>query len=157
MTRISYARARDFVALAVFAVWWGGLTFYSLVVVPIGSALFGSHEQGLITQQVTNRLNGLSLVALALLFCQVLNRRRLVLFLTWAIMLISALALLILHVRLDQALASEDDSMPGALSFYQWHRFYLLVTAVQWVAALVHLAGISMAGPNDHRMDILEP
>ena len=36
-----------------FATWWGGLTFYSVVVVPIGSEQIGSTEQGFITQQVT--------------------------------------------------------------------------------------------------------
>ena len=36
--------------LLVWAAWWGGLCFYAMVVVPIGTELIGSVEQGLITQ-----------------------------------------------------------------------------------------------------------
>jgi len=39
--------------LLLFAVWWGGLTFYAAIVVPIGTELIGASEQGFVTQQVT--------------------------------------------------------------------------------------------------------
>lgn len=33
--------------------WWGGLCFYAVVIVPIGTEVIGSVEQGFITQRVT--------------------------------------------------------------------------------------------------------
>jgi len=39
--------------LIVWAVWWGGLCFYAIVVVPIGTEVIGAVEQGFNTQQVT--------------------------------------------------------------------------------------------------------
>jgi hypothetical protein len=51
----------------LWAAWWGGLTFYALVVVPIGTELLGSVEQGFVTQRVTLWHNWLGVViALAL-------------------------------------------------------------------------------------------
>ena len=42
-----------------FSLWWGGLTFYAAVVLPIASEQFGSTEQGLVTEQVAVWHNGL--------------------------------------------------------------------------------------------------
>ena len=50
--RIGCAAWRLFLLL-VWAAWWGGLCFYAVVVVPIGTELIGSVEQGFITQRVT--------------------------------------------------------------------------------------------------------
>src|SRR5258707_15304973 len=50
--------ARRGLALAAFAVWLGGLTFYALVVVPVGTQVLGGPvAQGFVTQAVTVRLN----------------------------------------------------------------------------------------------------
>ena len=35
--------------LFAWAIWWGGLSFYALFVVPIGTEIVGGFEQGLIT------------------------------------------------------------------------------------------------------------
>ena len=64
--RISRASWRIFLLL-VWAPWWGGLCFYAVVVVPVGTELIGSVEQGFITQRVTqwhNAWTGLFLVFL---------------------------------------------------------------------------------------------
>ncbi|MCA9269901.1 MAG: hypothetical protein KDA41_15580, partial [Planctomycetales bacterium] len=60
MRRVLY-----FASLLPMIAWWGGLTFYAGVVVPVGAAVFGSTEQGFVTQRVTNWLNLLLAVALA--------------------------------------------------------------------------------------------
>src|SRR5215471_8442423 len=48
-----------------WGVWWGGLCFYAVVVVPIGTEEIGAVEQGFITQRVTwwhNLISGAFLV-----------------------------------------------------------------------------------------------
>ncbi len=47
-----------FLILCLLAFWFGGLTFYAVLVIPTGAKVLGSHtEQGFVTQQVTNWLN----------------------------------------------------------------------------------------------------
>jgi uncharacterized membrane protein len=59
---------RRVVSLFLIMLWWGGLTFYSAIVVPIGTnVLQSSEQQGLVTQQVTKYLNALGLVAAVVL------------------------------------------------------------------------------------------
>jgi hypothetical protein len=54
----------------VWALWWGGLTFYASVVVPTGARILHSHtKQGFITQEVTNWINVTGMVA-GLLLCK---------------------------------------------------------------------------------------
>ncbi len=48
--------------LFAWAIWWGGLSFYALFVVPIGTEIVGGFEQGLITQRVTNWLNAIGVI-----------------------------------------------------------------------------------------------
>ena len=55
-------------ALLAMALWWGGLTFYAAVVVPTGvEVLGGAAEQGFITQRVSNIINLLGALTLAVL------------------------------------------------------------------------------------------
>src|SRR5262245_22998237 len=50
------------------ALWWGGMTFYALFVVPTGvEVLGGGTEQGFITQRVSTIINLCGMVALAVL------------------------------------------------------------------------------------------
>ena len=48
--------------LFAWAIWWGGLSFYALFVVPIGTEIVGGFEQGFITQRVTNWLNAIGVI-----------------------------------------------------------------------------------------------
>ena len=58
---------RRYLLLMSLMFWQGGFTFYSAVVVPIGSDLLGSgRDQGFITRSVTNYLNLAGVAALAL-------------------------------------------------------------------------------------------
>src|ERR1700676_581956 len=57
---------RRWLAISLLAVWWGGFTFYSVVVVHTGHRVLRSKvRQGFITQQVTRQLNVLGIVTLA--------------------------------------------------------------------------------------------
>src|SRR5262245_42393816 len=55
---------RRTLVLAALALWLGGFTFYSAVVVPIGSEQLGFVTQGFITRNVTAVLNVIGTAAL---------------------------------------------------------------------------------------------
>ena len=59
---------RRFLFIAAVAFWLGGFTFYTSVVIPVGTHTLGSVRQGFITQQVTGWLNVAGAFALPLVF-----------------------------------------------------------------------------------------
>ncbi|MBI3408745.1 MAG: hypothetical protein HY040_10350 [Planctomycetes bacterium] len=133
----------------VFAVWLGGFTFYALVVVPTGHQVLKSKmRQGFITQQVTNQLNVLGVAALSLLLWQMLAVRQRAgsrggsrtAWLSWTVLALTLAALFWIHPRLDTMLDPVSRSVADDDRFYEWHRWYLVVATMQWMAAVVHLA-----------------
>ena len=65
MTR--FASLRRMLAIMLLALWWGGFSFYASRVVFIGHEVLRSKiRQGFITERVTNELNWLAAVTLAL-------------------------------------------------------------------------------------------
>ncbi len=129
-------RIYRFACLTALAFWMGGFTFYALVVIPIGNRLLGSIQQGLLTQQVTQWMNLIGLLTLALLLP--VARRSRWLAADWLMMAACLLGLFWLHPRLDALI---DRSIPAVTgdNFYQWHQAYLVVVTTQWIAALVFL------------------
>jgi hypothetical protein len=123
-----------FILLIVFALWWGGLTFYALFVIPVGTEAIGSVAQGFITQKVTLWHNRISLAILALLAVDAYrnsSRWR------WAFTLwltICTLLLMSLHAQLSQQLDFQTKSTPE--SFYNLHAIYLWLTTAQWLSGL---------------------
>ncbi len=140
-------RIRRFVGFVSLALWWGGLTFYSLFVVPIGSDVFGATAQGFVTQRVTHWLNGMSLVTLVLLLWNLTATRRRLLIVTWLLMVSSLAGLAVLHGSLDALLDPQSQTVSDGERFYSLHRVYLALTAIQWLAGLVHLWGMLL--PNE--------
>lgn len=119
---------------AVLALWWGGLTFYALVVVPIGAEVLGNHtEQGFITQRVSQWLNALGALAAVLTLPGAIRRRATLVRLAWLLMAAAQGMLFVLHPWLDRYLDARAHEVLEAGAFYALHRGYLLVTAVQWV------------------------
>lgn len=55
-----------FLCLVSLSVWAGGFTFYSAVVIPVLHESLGSLETGYVTQRVTDYLNAVGGVAVAL-------------------------------------------------------------------------------------------
>lgn len=135
---------RRTLVLLGFSLWFGGLTFYSLVVIPAAHAVLRSHLRvGFITQEVTRWINVAGVSALALLLWDYLAARkerpgRLRLG-TWAVMAIAQAALLALHPFLDSRLDATSKDIAEPDRFYELHRLYLLITTVQWGAALPHV------------------
>ena len=139
-------RIRRFVGFVSLALWWGALTFYSLVVVPIGSDVLGATAQGFVTQRVTHWLNGIGLVTLILLLWNLVAVRRWLLIATWLLMASCLAGLAVLHGSLDALLDPQSQSVHNVERFYNAHRVYLLITAVQWLAGLAHLWGLLHSG-----------
>lgn len=132
--------------LVVMALWWGGLTFYSAVVVPVGTEVLESTElQGLVTQQVTRYLNGLGLLAVGAI-CWILLRleggrsvaKAKELLALASILLALQGGLCWLHGELGRQLIEDADRE----AFYNTHRIYLLLIAVQWGLGLMSLVQI---------------
>lgn len=133
---------RRALAIAALSLWIGGVTFYGLVVVPLGGEVLGSAAaQGFITQAVARRLNLIGLVALAALAWNASSTRgrRGPLWVTWGAMLVAQAALFLLYPFLGALLDTDARSILDHEAFYARHRVYLLVTAAQWLAALAHL------------------
>ena len=144
---------RVIVAL-LFAVWWGGFTFYAAVVVPTGGRVLGSATaQGFVTLPVSDRINVLGAVVIATLAWNVLSARRgssrrtrRVLAISWAVLAAAHLVLVVLHLRLDGMVDLNTRSIVAERSvFYATHRAYLLVATAQWLTAIVHAFAVAYA------------
>lgn len=131
--RIGCATWRLFLLL-VWAAWWGGLSFYAVVVVPIGTELIGSVEQGFITQHVTQWHNGLSGLFLVSLLIEAIRRRSREM---WAIVIVLAIiniALVAWHAKLTAMMDFKQQAVLG--SFYAQHSIYLWLTAAEWLLGI---------------------
>jgi hypothetical protein len=128
------------------AFWWGGLSFYALVVVPIGvDVLGGETEQGFITQRVSNIINlagvGTLVILLWSMFTIWRDRGRIAkigLAGSWIVMVITQAVLLAMHPRLDAMLDAQSHSINDPASFHSIHELYLTIVGVQWTAGLMH-------------------
>jgi hypothetical protein len=128
-----------FINILSIAFWLGGLTFYALIVVPVGTDILGSTGQGFITQRVTNQLNIVACGVLALLLVNVIRRGGRLLIGSWLILLLTQVALFVMHPWLDAMLDSTTQEISDGALFYKRHGIYLDVTAVQWATLLIQL------------------
>jgi hypothetical protein len=121
--------------LLLWGVWWGGLCFYAVVVVPIGTDSIGSVAQGFITQRVTlwhNVIFGAFLSALAAEACR---RRGRALWVLGGALCAIEFALLLWHARLTGMMDFPSRSVPA--TFYDEHAVYLWITAAEWGLGIV--------------------
>ena len=123
--------------LPVWAVWWGGLCFYAIVVVPIGTEMIGSVEQVFITQRVTGWHNVLTGAFLVCLIIEAIHQRSLALWLSVAALAIIEIGLVAWHWHLTGMMDVANQSVPS--DFYEQHAIYLWITAAEW------FLGITMA------------
>lgn len=135
---------RRSLVLAALMFWQGGFTFYAAVVVPIGQEILGSHrKQGFITQPVTNYLNLAGGVALVLLFWDAAvsrertGRWRRVRWLALAGMGAALVALVWLHLRMDEMLDPEVQEIVYPSAFRRTHKWYLWISTIQWGLGVV--------------------
>jgi hypothetical protein len=130
-----------FIAIVAMTIWLGGFMFYGGLVVPILDDALGSYEAGMITRQVTNRLNVVGVVTVSwwFLLARVERRRgsRWVSASRLGLLIVTTLglvALAVLHVIMDGVLDSRE-----LRGFRSWHRLYLMVSTGQWLANLAIL------------------
>ena len=136
------ALLRRLLVLAAFAFWQGGFTFYAAVVVPIGTEVLGSvSEQARITRRVTSAINLAGIAAIAIFTWDTAaetHRRRSRAF-TLLIAAALLLALILLRAHLDELFHGAEAYVEDRSRFRPWHRLYLWLSTVQWVAGVVFL------------------
>jgi hypothetical protein len=137
---------RRFLVAAALGLWVGGFTFYSAVVIHVGTNVLGDHRQvGFITQRVSNWLNLIGAFALVLALWNMAairagaaRWRRAALAVTWLFMTLSLAALVVLHRSLDGVLDAGSQEITSYDEFLWLHRAYLAVSTAQWGASLLH-------------------
>ncbi len=126
------------------SIWLGGFTLYSAVVIPILHDHLGDpFEVGMITRRVTDALNAIGGATLLMGWLLVFDPsgrpkdRSPAKRLRYAPLAVSTLclaALVVLHVVMEAKL--DTGRLTG---FYSWHRAYLWMSTVQWLANLALL------------------
>ena len=130
----------------MFALYWGGLTFYTGIVVRvIHMVLNDPMDGGLITQKVTFVLQVLGICTLPLMMVNdfsVARRNKrfgLTLFGLTFILACSLTWLFVVHSQLDQLIDTERLMITDRIEFDAAHRRYNQTTTVQWLAAVIYL------------------
>ncbi|MEO1523854.1 MAG: hypothetical protein AAFX06_00380 [Planctomycetota bacterium] len=138
--------------LFVFALFWGGLTFYTGFVVRVShDVLPDLIDGGLITQRVTVLLQYLGLVSAALMLMnslQLLRNARvygIILLVLTSILLLSLVGLFLVHGQLDAVIDVEAREILDRDAFTIGHRRYNQLTAVEWIACVIYVP-ISLLG-----------
>jgi hypothetical protein len=135
---------RRLILLIALMFWQGGFMFYGSVVITVGAQVLGSEmEQGFVTQSVTNYLNIAGAACLTIWgFVLWRERTRWLGWTFWLAIVLSLVALVLLHGRMDQRLEIDSHVVAGK-GFYSLHRVYLAFSAVQWLGSL-GLLGLTM-------------
>lgn len=129
-----------------FALFWGGLTFYTGFVVRIShDVLSDPMDGGLITQRVTVLLQDLGVVTVGFMGLnswqvrQQASRFGNVLLIVTAILALSLLGLFLVHAQLDAVIDVANNDIIDPDQFDTGHRRYNQLTTVEWIASLVYL------------------
>ncbi|MEM9366327.1 MAG: hypothetical protein AAGD07_10035 [Planctomycetota bacterium] len=141
-----------FIFLIVFALHWGGLTFYTGFVVRIShNVLSNPMDGGLITQRATSVLELLSLVSLVLMALNCVHvmrhSRRLGYCLAGCIVLLglSLLGLFVVHGQLDAVIDERVYEVVRRDVFDTGHRRYKQLVTIHWVVSLAYLLTTTIA------------
>jgi hypothetical protein len=139
--------------LLFWALWWGGLSFYAIVVVPIGTELIGSTEQGFITQSVTRWHNILTGGFVVCLFIEAIRMRSRMLWSFVIALAIIEIGLIRWHWHLTEMMDFADHSVPS--SFYSLHAIYLWITAAEWFIGIALIAALRVCAAS-HEIKVVE-
>lgn len=128
--------------LIAFAFWQGGFTFYTAVVVPVGTdVLGGPAEQGRVTRDVTRWMNLAGAIALPILLWDAVatrpwRRTRVTCVILMAVVLAG---LYVLHPQLDALFDADVARVRDRPRFRLMHKTYLWISTLQWAAGLAYL------------------
>ncbi len=132
--------------LFAYALFWGGLTLYTGIVVRIAhDVLSDSMEGGLITQRVTVILQWLGVVTAVLMLTNAIlirKSQRTVgagLVLLALVLSASLVGLFIVHGQMDAVISIENIDVIDRDKFTIGHRRYNQLTTVEWIASLLYL------------------
>ena len=135
---------RRFFVIQALMLWQGGFLFYAVVVVPTGTEVLGSFAQGRVTRHVTESMNLIGVVTLAILAWDQLQGPRTCRKSRWFLWTFFALSLAVLFWLHHQVERHVDFAADGRIvdypAFYFWHRVYLYVITAQWTIGLVYVA-----------------
>src|SRR4051794_1472084 len=138
---------RRVVLVLALCLWFGGFTFYALVVIHTGHHVFPSRvEVGFLTQAVTRWLNLIGVGALCLMLWNVFADRkrqgrllRGTLVVTWLVVAGIELVLFILHPKLDTLLNPQTHSIVSRSEFKSLHLLYMNLSTTQWIATIIYI------------------
>ena len=129
-----------------FALYWGGLTFYTGFVVRISHDILNDPmDGGLITQRVTVILQILGAVTVVMMLWNALDvaryaKGRGITLGVCALALGLAVAMLfVVHAQLDSVIDVDASEITDRAAFKARHRRYNQVTTVQWITAVLYL------------------
>ncbi|MFK7820474.1 MAG: hypothetical protein AB8G99_17270 [Planctomycetaceae bacterium] len=129
-----------------YALFFGGLTFYTGVVVRIShDVLSDPMDGGLITQQVTDVLQWLGAATAGLMLMNALavrkvcSRRFKVLIGCAVVLAIAVCGLFMVHEFLDEVIDVAAAEITDRDQFVVGHRRYNQLTTVEWLATLIYL------------------
>jgi hypothetical protein len=134
---------RRYLVVQVLLLWQGGFLFYSAFVVPAGTRLLGAVGQGAITARVTDVLNaigvlGVAVFALDLSLTRDPNPRRVACrWWTWGVAMLCQGLLIYLHLLLVAFMDDDRKRIVVRAAFRPVHVTYLWTCTVQWVACLL--------------------
>jgi hypothetical protein len=137
---------RRFVVLQSLLIWQGGFIFYASVVVPVGTAALGSAvAQGAITARVTDTMNTLGVIGLAVLALDLRlthdpnSQRTTIRWWCWSVALLCQGLLFYFHVLLDAFMDPARTRVVIGPPFRPVHRMYLWSISAQWFACVLLL------------------
>jgi hypothetical protein len=136
MKRERLLRVLIYLHILAWSVWWGGLTLYAAIVVPIATESIGAMEQGFVTQRVTAWLHGFAAVYLATgIAVSIWVRSR---WQKWlmAVQFIFLTSLVIVHWQLSAEMDFQRKTIPDG--FYAKHAIYLWLTTGMWFVGLIY-------------------
>lgn len=131
--------ARLFVTVAALALWQGGLTFYAVVVVPVANTILKNGEQGFVTQQVTNWLNYIGVLTIAIVIANAARLQSRRFWILCSLLAATQVGLFVVHSIMDGLLEPSAFAVTDYDTFELCHEAYLSLVTVQWCAALVVL------------------
>ena len=143
--RMGFAWSRLLLLLS-FALFWGGLTFYTGFVVRIAhDVLDNPMDGGLITQRVTvllQILGGITVLLMLWNAFQVSRKHRrfgMALALCAIVLGVALVGLTIVHGQLDAVIDVNAYKIVDRDAFVIGHRRYNQLTTVEWISALLYL------------------
>ncbi len=136
MKREMLLRALSCLHILAWSIWWGGLTLYAAIVVPIATESIGALEQGFVTQRVTQWLHGSAAVYLATgiavsAWCRSRWQKWLI-----VVQFVLLATLVMLHRQRSAEMDFDLKTIPDG--FYAKHANYLWLTTGMWFVGLVY-------------------